>query len=138
MLALALERLGHMCCLHARMNTCMHRAHAREAHALYVKRGSWAGRAGVQPGRDAAMLALGPQRLGHMCCLDARLEAQLAAARTPVELCLTSNLLSGSVRRLADHHFAALHRAGAAAPPAALQYAWVLELGVGVCFRFQM
>ena len=58
------------------------------------------------------MLAFRPQRLGHAvtACSDAGLLPQLLASRIPVELCLSSNLLSRVCRSLPDHHFAELWR----------------------------
>lgn len=58
------------------------------------------------------MLQFKPDRLGHMCCLTPALEQQLFASGTPVELCLSSNVMTESVRGYPDHHFMPFYKAG--------------------------
>ena len=60
------------------------------------------------------MLHFQPDRLGHMCCLNPSLEQQLYASRVPVELCLSSNVITASVKGFPDHHFLPFYKAGQA------------------------
>lgn len=64
--------------------------------------------AGEVRGRDdemAAMLAFHPDRFGHCCFVSAPNLALLKQSGVPIELCLTSNLLSNSTPSLERHHF---------------------------------
>ena len=49
---------------------------------------------------------------GHCCTLDAERVARIAAARIPVELCLTSNVLTASVPTMEEHHWVQFTAAG--------------------------
>ncbi|XP_024387981.1 N6-mAMP deaminase isoform X1 [Physcomitrium patens] len=55
-----------------------------------------------------SMLAMRPERLGHVCCLDNYEWEVLLASRIPVEVCLTSNLATQSVPSIEEHHLAVL------------------------------
>lgn len=59
------------------------------------------------------MMAFQPERFGHLCCLDDALERLHYEARIPVELCLSSNIVTQSVPSYPDHHFLPFYRAGA-------------------------
>jgi len=51
------------------------------------------------------MLAFKPQRLGHGCFLDDAIISQMKQQRIPLEICLTSNVLSKSCNSILEHHF---------------------------------
>jgi len=57
------------------------------------------------PQETGKVLDMKPERLGHMCYLDESLETRLRASRIPLELCLSSNVLTQSVAGFPDHHF---------------------------------
>jgi adenosine deaminase len=59
---------------------------------------------------------LGAQRIAHgvRSLEDARLVAELEARRVALDICPTSNVLTGAVPRLQDHPLRALHGAGVA------------------------
>ncbi len=58
------------------------------------------------------MLQFQPDRLGHMCCLNPGLERRLFSSMIPVELCLSSNVITASVKGFPDHHFLPFYKAG--------------------------
>ncbi|VAH42766.1 unnamed protein product [Triticum turgidum subsp. durum] len=58
-----------------------------------------------------AMLDFCPQRLGHVCCLDDEEWKKLKSSMIPVEICLTSNVMTGGAPSLELHHFADLYNA---------------------------
>jgi len=66
------------------------------------------------PDEARAMLAFQPARLGHAvtATTDAAVVPLLLASRIPVELCLTSNVLSRAAPSFGEHHFRILAAAG--------------------------
>jgi adenosine deaminase len=61
-----------------------------------------------------AALKLGAERIGHGIAAvdDARLLAHLRERDIPLEICLTSNVVTGVVARLEDHPIRRLYDAG--------------------------
>ncbi|GAO52288.1 Metallo-dependent hydrolase [Saitoella complicata NRRL Y-17804] len=59
-----------------------------------------------------AMLNFAPDRFGHVCFLDDACASRLVESRIPLELCLTSNLITKLVASYAQHHFIDHYRAG--------------------------
>lgn len=51
----------------------------------------------------AEMLRFAPDRLGHAVCMGPETERMLLERGTPVEVCLTSNLVTNSVKCLGEH-----------------------------------
>jgi len=64
------------------------------------------------PSETKQILDFRPDRLGHMCCLDDDLEKHFYRSCIPVELCLSSNIITESVASFPDHHFLPFFRAG--------------------------
>ena len=58
------------------------------------------------------MIRFRPDRVGHVCCLTAALRAQLSAAQIPIELCLSSNVITKSVPGYSEHHFRGFYLEG--------------------------
>ncbi|PNT74615.1 hypothetical protein BRADI_1g18815v3 [Brachypodium distachyon] len=58
-----------------------------------------------------AVLEFCPQRLGHACCLNDEELKKLKSSMIPVEICLTSNVMTGGAPSLELHHFADLYHA---------------------------
>ncbi|XP_010267705.1 PREDICTED: adenosine deaminase-like protein isoform X2 [Nelumbo nucifera] len=55
-----------------------------------------------------AMLDFVPQRIGHACFLEEEDWEKLKSSKIPVEICLTSNIMTQTIASLDDHHFAQL------------------------------
>ncbi|RWR93410.1 adenosine deaminase-like protein isoform X1 [Cinnamomum micranthum f. kanehirae] len=58
-----------------------------------------------------AMLEFHPHRIGHACCLGEEEWRCLKASKIPVEICLSSNVMTRSVSSINDHHFVDLYNA---------------------------
>eukprot|EP00850_Spirogloea_muscicola_P001660 SM000006S19425 [mRNA] locus=s6:588855:599099:- [translate_table: standard] len=57
-----------------------------------------------------AMLAFKPERIGHVCCLEEAEWAALLTSNIPVEICLTSNIMTDSVSTYSSHHFVDMYK----------------------------
>ncbi|KAK9084863.1 hypothetical protein Sjap_025274 [Stephania japonica] len=60
-------------------------------------------------GEVREMLNFYPQRIGHAIFLDDEQWRLLKLSKIPVEICLTSNVLTGCVTTINDHHFIDLY-----------------------------
>ncbi|KAM7500944.1 hypothetical protein LguiA_025358 [Lonicera macranthoides] len=58
-----------------------------------------------------AMLNFLPERIGHACCFEDEEWRKLKSSKIPVEICLTSNIVTETISSLDVHHFADLYRA---------------------------
>ncbi|KAJ4814571.1 Adenosine deaminase-like protein [Rhynchospora pubera] len=57
-----------------------------------------------------AMLDFNPQRLGHVCLLAEEDWERLKSLMIPVEICLTSNIMTQTIPLIEYHHFADLYK----------------------------
>ncbi|CAN1165821.1 N6-mAMP deaminase [Linum perenne] len=58
-----------------------------------------------------SMLDFLPQRIGHACFLGEPEWKKLKSSKIPVEICLTSNIMTDTIPSLDIHHFADLYKA---------------------------
>lgn len=66
----------------------------------------------VDDAETQRLLDFEPERLGHMCFVNTDIKQQLSQKRIPVEICLTSNLVTKSVPDLGSHHLIELYADG--------------------------
>lgn len=64
------------------------------------------------PEESRAMLRMKPNRLGHGCYLDDGLKKLMFNSPVPLEVCLTSNVKTGSTRDISSHHFSEFFEKG--------------------------
>ncbi|KAK6932335.1 Adenosine deaminase domain [Dillenia turbinata] len=57
-----------------------------------------------------AMLDFCPERIGHACCFEEDSWRKLKSSRIPVEICLTSNIVTETIPNIDKHHFADLYK----------------------------
>ena len=58
------------------------------------------------------MLDFKPDRLGHACYLNPDLQNAILEREIPIEICLTSNVITKSVSEYKTHHFQQFFMAG--------------------------
>jgi len=58
-----------------------------------------------KPAESKAMLDFLPNRLGHACYLNPDLHRLILESKIPIEICLTSNVITKSVSEYKTHHF---------------------------------
>ena len=66
----------------------------------------------VDPAEARRLVYFRPDRLGHACILPPDVDASMKTFKIPVEICLTSNLISQTVTDLKEHHLIRLYREG--------------------------
>ncbi|KAL2495359.1 adenosine/AMP deaminase family protein [Forsythia ovata] len=57
-----------------------------------------------------AMLDFLPRRIGHACCFEQEEWEKLKKSKIPVEICLTSNIITETISSVDVHHFADLYK----------------------------
>ncbi|TKY90812.1 hypothetical protein EX895_000810 [Sporisorium graminicola] len=77
----------------------------KRARSLGLKITLHAGEVTDRDSEMSQMLDFHPDRFGHCCFVSSSNMLRLKASNIPIELCLTSNLLSNSVAALENHHF---------------------------------
>ncbi|KAL6072907.1 Adenosine deaminase like [Balamuthia mandrillaris] len=65
----------------------------------------------VNPTETERVISLKPGRVGHACFLSQELHELLLHSTIPIEICLTSNLMTKSVDSLTMHHFKDFYQA---------------------------
>ena len=66
----------------------------------------------VDPAETRSLVHFCPDRLGHAWILPPDVDVSMKALKIPVEICLTSNLVTQFVTDLKDHHLIRLYREG--------------------------
>jgi len=57
------------------------------------------------PEESKGMLHFKPDRLSHACYLDGQIKELLQQSGIPIEMCITSNIVTHSVKTYCEHHF---------------------------------